>query len=166
MKGKTIAFTGHRPDKLNGYDPKDNKALLWYIQKEIVDHIDQGYTNFINGLALGIDQWCALIVLKLKEKYPNIRLISAIPCTGHPNKWKAKDKETWGHIVANSDELYLVTSGAYTKQCMQVRNQFIVDKADKILAVWGGTSGGTANCVKYAKSKLKPILILNPNEYP
>lgn len=165
MKDKTVAFTGHRPNKLGGYDPKDNKELLWKISNEIEALINQGYNRFINGLALGVDQWCALIIIKLKEKYTHIKLVSAIPCKAHPNKWNQASQDTWGHIVFHSDEVYLVTDADYTPQCMQVRNVWMVDNADLILAVWDGTKGGTGNCVGYAKKQKKEILTINPNDF-
>ena len=34
---------------------------------------------------------------------------------------------------------------------MPTRNEYMVDLADKIIAVWDGSNGGTANCVKYAE---------------
>ena len=40
---------------------------------------------------------------------------------------------------------------------MQERNIFMVDRADEILAVWNGTSGGTKNCIDYAKKQNKII---------
>ena len=47
---------------------------------------------------------------------------------------------------------------------MQRRNEYMVDKADTLIAVWNGTSGGTANCVKYAKKKGVDIVRLDPNK--
>jgi len=46
---------------------------------------------------------------------------------------------------------------------MQARNTWQTDKADKLLAVFDGSSGGTGNCVKYAKSKGKTIILIDPN---
>lgn len=45
---------------------------------------------------------------------------------------------------------------------MQKRNEYMVNLADKVIAVWGGSSGGTANCVRYAKSVGKEIIIIKP----
>jgi len=93
---RKLAFTGHRPSKLAGYKPEDNKELLWKLQKEIIRFIEEEKVSvFISGVALGIDTWAALIVIKLKETYPHIKLWSAIPCTGHPNKWKESDRIIW-----------------------------------------------------------------------
>jgi hypothetical protein len=34
----------------------------------------------------------------------------------------------------------------------------MVDHADMVIALWDGTSGGTANCVNYAKAQHKQIV--------
>lgn len=159
---KTLCFTGHRPNKLNGYNPKDNSELLWKIAEQVEIKINEGYSKFITGMALGVDMWSALIVIKLREKYPNIQLICAIPCKAHPCKWNKADQDLWGHIVSLADAVYLITDAEYTPQCMQVRNIWMCDQSNSVLAVWDGTKGGTRNCVEYAIAKSKPILQINP----
>lgn len=162
----TLCFTGHRPNKLNGYNPRDNKTLLWGIQAYVEESIiDRNIDTFISGMALGIDMWSALIVLTLKESYPHIKLICAIPCKNHNNKWNASDKKLWEEIVAKADEVVYVTDKEYTPSCMQLRNMWMVDNSDMVLAVWDGTKGGTGNCVEYAKQKSKSTAIINPNIY-
>lgn len=165
---KKLAFTGHRPDKLGGsYDIKDHIPLCNRIRQECIRHIeDHDVSIFIQGLALGFDMFSARVVIKLKETYPQIKLWSAIPCLGHPNKWNEKSRLMWGDIVAQSDALYLVTPEPYKPYLMQVRNQFMVDRADYLIGCWDGTDGGTGNCVKYAHKKLKEenITIINPND--
>lgn len=52
---------------------------------------------------------------------------------------------------------------SYYPEIMQKRNILVVDSVDKLLAVWNGTSGGTANCVSYARSCFKDIEIINPD---
>ena len=45
---------------------------------------------------------------------------------------------------------------------MQLRNQYMVDQADYIVAAWDGTKGGTGNCVDYAVKQHKTIYCLDP----
>ncbi len=159
----TACFTGHRPNKLKGYDAKDNKELLWRLHAEIVRHIEEyNVDTFVNGLALGIDLWSAKIVLKLKEKYPHIKLISAIPCRNHPNKWNKESRDLWQEICDKSDEVVLVTDEDYKPYLMQVRNVWMVNKSDFVIAVWDETDGGTGNCVKYAQKQNKEITNIKP----
>jgi uncharacterized phage-like protein YoqJ len=44
----------------------------------------------------------------------------------------------------------------------QKRNEWMVDHADEVVAVWDGTSSGTANCVAYAKKVGKPVWRIHP----
>jgi len=60
--------------------------------------------------------------------------------------------------IPNLDAKYLVSHK------MDKRNEWMVDKADSILAVFKQTPGGTANCVQYAKSKGKRIVSYNPDD--
>lgn len=43
-----------------------------------------------------------------------------------------------------------------------VREHFNEDLADKVIAVWDGTKGGTGNCVKYAEKCGKEIIRIEP----
>lgn len=79
----TCCFTGHRPQNLPwGFNEKDKRCLKIkkQLKIEIVKAIKNGYTTFISGMALGFDIICAEMVLALKQKYSQIRLIGAIPC--------------------------------------------------------------------------------------
>ena len=62
-----ICVTGHRPDKLYGYDLTDPR---WQDLKNIFKEklIEMKCTNAISGMALGVDTIFALAVLELKKK--------------------------------------------------------------------------------------------------
>ena len=61
-----ICVTGHRPDKLYGYDLTDSR---WQNLKNIFKEklIEMKCTNAISGMALGVDTIFALAVLELKK---------------------------------------------------------------------------------------------------
>ena len=48
---------------------------------------------------------------------------------------------------------------------MNLRNKYMVDNSDLLLAVWNGKKGGTANTVKYARKKEKEVVIINPDTF-
>ncbi len=156
-----IAFTGHRPNKLNGYNKNDNIELINTIEKALIPLINDGYTTFITGMALGVDQWAADVVLKLRKQY-FLKLVAAIPCIGQEKFWPHDSQVEYRRILSKCDEIYNVSNKPYEPKCMQRRNEFMVYNADLIVAVWDGTFGGTGNCVKYAMKKCKPILVINP----
>lgn len=41
---------------------------------------------------------------------------------------------------------------------MQKRNEYMVDLADIVIAVWDGSASGTGNCVRYAERCGKQII--------
>lgn len=159
----TVCFTGHRPNKLNGYNVKDNKELLWKIHDMVIDLIkNRDVDTFINGAALGVDLWSAKIIIGLKKEYPNIKLITALPCRNHPSKWNKESQELWQEVCDSSNEVVLVTDDDYRPYLMQVRNEWMVDKSNIVLAVWDGSKGGTSNCVNYAEKTDKEIIKITP----
>lgn len=159
----SCCFTGHRPNKLNGYNPTDNKELLFKLRDIVIDHIEnKDVDTFITGMALGIDMWAGRIVLKLKEKYPHIKLVAAVPCKNQHNKWSQISKDEWQDIIDKCDKVHYVSEESYTHWCMQKRNEWMVDNSNYIIAVWDGTNGGTGNCVEYAKKVNKEITRLDP----
>ncbi len=75
LRQKTACFTGHRPDKLGGYDMK-NPTMLKLKDKllEVIEDLitRENKSRFISGGALGTDIaafWC---VHMLKKKHPFI----------------------------------------------------------------------------------------------
>lgn len=173
-----IAVTGHRPNKLWGYDLYNPKYIA--LGKEIKNTIldlkqglnvsgDVGLVNntdceLISGMALGVDTIFALIALKLKREDNSYSLHCAIPCKNHSSKWFGESVKQYNNILNLADSVHYVTNGNYTNQCMQLRNEYMVDRCDVLIAVWDGTQGGTANCIKYAREVGKPIHFINPRE--
>lgn len=153
-----IAVTGHRPNKLWGYDlnnPK-YKDLYLCIQKVLITN---KCDYAISGMALGVDQVFAICAIKNK-----IYLECAIPCLKHSKMWKKESVDLYNKILSKSQKQTLVSPTAYNNVCMQIRNEYMVDNCNILLAVWDGSNGGTGNCVKYAQSIGKEIIRINPNE--
>lgn len=159
----TASFTGHRPDKLNGYNPSDNKELLFHLKDIIEYHINTySVDTFITGMALGIDQWAGRIVLKLKQTYPHIKLVAAIPCANHSSKWNKESQQEWMNITDKCDYIHYVSMEDYTHWCMQKRNEWMVDNSKYVIACHDGSKGGTYNCKQYAIKKDKHITTIHP----
>ena len=164
---KICAFTGHRPQNLPfRFNESDERCvkLKAALKAEIIRMIEEkDVTGFISGMAIGIDTYAAEIVLELKAKYPQITLEAGIPCETQAVKWKEADRNRYFGIIGRCDKERLLQTH-YTADCMQKRNEYMVNKANFIIAVWDGTGSGTGNTVRYAKAKGKEIVILNPNE--
>lgn len=159
-----IAITGHRPVKL-GNDYALTSPLIQNIKLEIMRQIVniQGKhlmedIMLITGMALGIDTLFAKIAIEL-----NFPFIAAIPCAGQASMWPASSKQIYFDLVEHPlCTKHWCSTEPYRSDLMQKRNQWMVDNCDILIAVWDGTSGGTGNCVKYAKSVHKQIIHIDP----
>lgn len=164
-----VAVTGHRPDKLFGYDLLNpnytpiREAIEEALRERLIYLTVLGKPNpleCITGMALGIDQLFGLVALQLKDEGLPVRLFAALPCRNQNSVWK--DDTYWQLLMKEADEVFY-TAERYSPRCMQQRNEFMVNRADEILAVWNGTPGGTANCVNYARKVGKPVQNLLDN---
>jgi uncharacterized phage-like protein YoqJ len=164
--GKTLCFTGHRPDKLGGYIGAKALTIQHNLQDKIKDIIRRayakGFDTFISGGALGVDQFAATAVMELEEEGLPIKLIIARPFPSQACKWPEKSQKWFNVLCQSADEVIDVSPDPYEPAKMQTRNIWMVDHADAVVAVWNGGRGGTANCIEYAQSKFRPILFVNP----
>lgn len=54
--------------------------------------------------------------------------------------------------------------GKHSNQKLQLRNIYMLDESDLLIAVYNGSGkGGTYNCIKSAKGKKMPIIYVDPN---
>ena len=156
-----VAITGHRPEKIK------NEAFVRGIIRQVLEQRKVGC--LIAGLAAGVDLWAAEDAIKL-----GIPVVSARPWTHHqPRK---DDRRLYDYVLSNSwrivdivrtyrDEKDKKAPMPYPgPHVYQMRNEWMVDNAHKVFAVWDGTEGGTANCYNYALEKKKRILRYDINQ--
>lgn len=133
---RTVCFTGHR------HIPScDRQELEKELEKEIVKQISQGATVFRTGGALGFDTAAACAVLKLKKKYPQIRLELILPCPSQTEKWSAQDTALYEKILAKADT-HRYVSTFYFSGLLQLRNRALVEGADVCIAYLNHSHGG------------------------
>lgn len=155
-----ICVTGHRPSKLFGYNLSDPR---WMHLKETFKILlmQNDCTEAITGMALGVDTVFALAVLELRDMGYPIHLHCAIPCRGQDSRWPWSSKKQYRDILNQADVVTMVSNEPYSPYLMQKRNEYMVDLSDKVIAVWNGLPGGTANCIQYAKDTGKEIVFVN-----
>lgn len=161
---RRCAFTGYRPQKMPfGYDESDPRCVEFkaHLKQTIEALIGEGYAHFLSGGAQGMDQFAAEIVVELKEKYPWIVLEMVSPFDGQASKWPASSRLRLAYLY---DEADIVTpvSHEYTKNCMFLRNRYLVDHADLLLAAYDGQPGGTAMTCGYAEEMGVPVRRIMP----
>lgn len=55
-------------------------------------------------------------------------------------------------------------TGKHSNAKLQIRNVYMVDHADIVIAIFDGSKGGTYNCVKTARAKGKRLIVLDPKQ--
>ncbi|MDD5924118.1 MAG: SLOG family protein [Clostridia bacterium] len=144
MMERTCLFTGHRDI------PSGVNQLIFTKTEEMVERlIKEGYLYFCAGGALGFDTIAAFAVLKLKERYPDVRLILVLPCLSQTKGWSSEDVKTYENIKKQADKV-VYTSEKYTRGCMHKRNRHLVDNSSACIAYLTKSKGGTAYTVDYA----------------
>lgn len=147
-----LAVTGHRPDKLGGYTA-DADARLREFARQVLPPllVATSNTHVISGMALGWDQAVAQACVDLK-----IPFTAAVPFPEQDSRWPEASRLRWAALCAQAREVVTVTE-TYSGANLQRRNEWMVDHGTAVGALWNGTSGGTANCVRYAQRKAVPV---------
>lgn len=164
-----IALTGHRPNKLDGYNL--NTPFYRHMHDSLASVIEYNLPAYDviwvhSGMALGADIVWACAARTMMKKYPGrVKLHAEIPVMTQPDIWvSAKDKKLWHELVDLADAKS-VYAEKYSPKCLQDRNIGMINHADCLLAIWDGSNGGTKNAVDYAKSIHKPVTYYAPVEF-
>jgi len=174
-----IGFTGHRPNKLGGYDlsapgyANVQQDLEIYIEKNLaVYDIVVGHS----GLALGGDTIWSKAIIAMKEKFPGRVFFHAeVPMLEQADAWfKQTDIDLWraqidradfatvyGSLEGLTDAERKKMSGVY----LNTRNVGMIEHSDVMLALHDGSAGGTGNAVRDSKKRNVPVLTVHPNVY-
>lgn len=165
-EGQVCAFSGYRPSKLPFSSEQDPAclSLKMRLKDEIYTAVDQGCTDFLCGMALGTDTWAAELVLEVKETLDGIKpvhLHAYLPFAGQDARWSAKSRKRYHQILAQCDSITL-TSAQYLPDCMERRNEAMIRRADRLIAVFDGKAGGTRNTIHMAHEKGMDLRILSP----
>ncbi len=133
------------------------------LRSEIIKAIENDYTTFISGMALGFDMICADMVLELKKTYPQIKLIGAIPCKTQDKLWKEKDRQRYKTLLAKLDGVRCIFDEYIGAECMLERNRFMINNSSLVIALFNGENGGTKKTLEYANKQGVKCVILNIN---
>lgn len=157
MTGWTVAMTGHRPTSLDS--DFTLKSPIWeFIRSEITATFEKVKPGkIITGMALGVDQIAAEIAIAME-----IPFIAAVPFPGQQQAWPKEAQEHYAMLLSFAEEVVEVDKGPYSPYVMHKRNQWMVDRADLVVAVWNGWKGGTRSCVEYALKQQVPVYRIDP----
>lgn len=151
-----LAATGHRPDKLDGYNPAAEFKLTTLAELMLTCLRPAGT---ISGMALGWDQAVAVASIRL-----GIPFVAAIPFVGQESLWPLRAQQQYFMLIGAASQLHVVCKLSQVGEAgipwaMQKRNEWMVDNSTALLALWNGDrKGGTFNCVQYAREGGREII--------
>lgn len=139
-----LAGTGHRPNKLGGYYAQAEEDLRWFATRFLKDG---PATHVVTGMAQGWDTALAVACVRLC-----IPFTAAVPFDGQDARWPSGVRDLYAKLLAQASRVVVCSPGGYSPKAMQIRNEWMVDNCDQVVALWNGTPGGTSNCVRYCES--------------
>lgn len=153
MRLHRCCFTGHRPEKLR----RTEREIRNDLEREIRKAVHDGLNVFISGMAMGVDIDAAEIVLQIRaEGYP-VRLICASPYPGFEQSWNQNWQVRYGAVMAAADLVRYICP-RYSRECFQIRNEWMVNHSSRVIAVFNGRPSGTKNTIDYALRQGVPVI--------
>lgn len=142
--------TGHRDI------PIDKRAFVeHHLRNEIEAAIVDGYRLFISGMADGADLLFTKLIIEYRAIHMNLFLEAALPYPG----WQQKGADYNG-LLSQCNGIQ-VHSAKYAPNCFLIRNRYMVDTCDRIIAVYDGRGkGGTFNTIQYADALNRDIRMI------
>jgi len=145
-----LGFSGHR--NITNY-----KATYLSFQNKLKELSPE---KTISGMAVGSDQLFAVICFRL-----GIPFIAAVPFIGQECKWPENIQKQYFKILDKAKEIVIVSDGEYSNEKFKIRNEWIINNCNKLLAYYDGSiRSGTGHCYNYANKINKEIIRINPKE--
>lgn len=150
MSGKRCALSGHR---VLGDDFPENG-----VYDSLEEAIQKGYDYFLCGMAQGFDLYALECLIQLKQKY-SIQIEACIPFEGQEKYFSQENKRRYRTYLTWCDKKTVLFEG-YRNNCFLVRDRYMVDNADLLLAYCKEIKSGTGYTVRYAQKKGVPLVNL------
>ena len=156
-----VALTGHRPERLgmpdNELDDKWNKIRDWIVNNLIqmfqTTLLEDDSLDVYCGMATGSDILFGMSSIFLKVDIVPLKLHCVLPCKNYNSSHKY-----YNDIRLLADE-WIELSEEFYKGCDSVRDQYMVDHCDVLLAIWDGNkSGGVWSTIRKAQKAGKQII--------
>lgn len=181
-----LCVTGHRPQGLWGFHPGPAYQKL---QNKMYDCIKQfhhvyGVKRCLSGMAQGVDQLFADVAQYIVDnEISDMTNELCIPFDGQEKIWRQQGmfSQAEYHRIKSKATSSVITSPnvkngdskSAINKALHDRNAYMVDRSAFVLGVYKGDindisntvkkSSGTLHCLRYAYSKGRKIVVINPN---
>jgi len=149
-----VCFTGHRPEKLT----RPQEQIITELEQAIRQAISDGYRVFVSGMAPGVDIWAAEIVIRIRNEGADIKLICASPFEGFEKRWPSWEARY--NVIMDNCNLKLFICKGNARGVHQIRNEWMVNRSARVIAVYNGQKSGTKNTIDYANRVGVPVVYI------
>lgn len=158
-EGFAVCISGHRPEKLPTGTPLLMMQSLLF--REIETAIEDGADAFYVGMARGTDLWAADMILHLRRKHPQITLHAVVPFADRVQKLTGAELFHVSAVLDAADSV-VTLSEHYYKGCYRDRNQYMVARSQRLIALAADARSGTGQTIHMAKRAGLELRILSP----
>ena len=95
----------------------------------------------------------------LRDEGCDIKLMCACPYDGFERGWSQDWQNQYRETLASADFVKYVCGG-YSRSCFQIRNEWMVNHAARVIAVFNGEKSGTKNTIDYATRQNVPVELI------
>lgn len=160
---RSACFTGHRD--MAESESAVSERLYILLEKLVTE---EQIAVYYAGGAVGFDTVAAKCVLRLREKYPQVRLRLVLPCSNEEQtrKWTANQKYEFRQILTSADSVEYTAKHQF-RGCMAFRNARLVEHATDYCICYHDPArkSGTSQTIGFAEKKgLKIINLFKEGE--
>ena len=155
---KVVAITGHR--RFSNLRKKDVQVWIRSMSEMALWRFPDAV--FITGGAPGVDLWAAEVWSEMGLDWCLIK-----PCADHGvGVWSDQLLKKRDELAKKAKKVKVLMP-KYRNGCLNKRNEWMVNKADLVLALFDGRQrGGTKHCLSYARQQNKRIIWLDCRKKP
>ena len=157
---RSACFTGHREMSADG---KTVSERLDRLLERLVT--EEQITDYYAGGAVGFDTIAAKCVLRLREKYPQVKLHLVLPCSNEAQTraWTAEQKIDFFSILKLADSVEYTGHKPF-RGCMAKRNARLAELANEYCVCWWEPPRKSGTSQTIGLSAKKGLKIVNLNQ--
>ena len=162
---QTVAFTGHRKERILqgfGNDPRILAQIREAVAGMVIELYGQGYKEYYTGMASGFDDAATTNSFNLLRSLNQLASRNQMPfILIKQHLWfEAEDRLLYARLLERMDRVVMVSEN-YHKGCYLRRDEYMVRKADTVIAYWDLVpKGGTFYTVNKALESGKSVINL------
>ncbi|XIF20225.1 MAG: DUF1273 domain-containing protein [Acetilactobacillus jinshanensis] len=170
---KRLWVTGYRSYELNVFKDKDPKVKVFksVMKDQISQAVINGFTWFITGAQLGVEQWFVEDATSLKKKYSHQYQIAVMEPFAHfGNRWGDRNQIRLAKTIKRADFSRPVSNSGYTSPQQLFNYQaFMLNHTDAALLIYdsdypGKTKYDYTKINQYAKNHQYPLTTITMDD--